>query len=126
MKSLNEFHTCIKFTCESNKESIAFLDIKVSLRSDKVFTDVYIKPTDRHQYLHCLSAHPYHTKKSVAFSPTLRISKLCSSEKDFVNHKEEMKLWFRNREYPEEQISSEMNKVKFSNLRLKAMMKIKL
>ena len=81
---------------------------------------MYVKPTNRHQYLHYLSAHPYHTKKSVVFSQTLRISRLCSSEKDFENHKEEMKSWFRKREYPEDLINSNMNKVKFSNLGLKS------
>ena len=77
LKSLTEFDPCIKFTYESNKESIVFLDIKVSLRNGKVFTDVYVKP-DCHQYLHYLCAHPYHTKKSVIFSQTLQISRLCS------------------------------------------------
>ena len=48
LKSLNEFDPCIKFTYESNKESIAFLDINVSLINGKVFTDVYVKHTDRH------------------------------------------------------------------------------
>ena len=120
LKSLNEFDPCIKFTYESNKESIAFLDINVSLINGKVFTDVYVKHTDRHQYLHYLSAHPYHTKKSVVFSQTLRISRLCSSEKDFENHKEKIKSWFRKREYPEDLITSEMSKVKFYNLRLKS------
>ena len=119
MKSLDEFDPCIKFTYESNKESIAFLDIKVSLRKGKVFTEVYVKPTDRHQYLHYLSAHSHHTKKSVVFSQTQRISRLYSSKKDFENHKEETKSWFRKREYPENLISYEVNKVKFSNLRLK-------
>ena len=119
LNSLNEFDPCIKFTYESDKESIEFLDIKVSLRNGKVFTDLYVKPTDRHQYLHYLSAHPYHTKKSVIFSQTLRISRLCSSEKDFEDRKEEMKSQFRKREYPENLIRSEMNKVKFSNFRPK-------
>ena len=93
---------------------------KVSLRNDKVFTDVYVKSTDCHQHLHYLSVRPYHTKMSVVFSQTLRISKLCSSEKDFENHKEEMKSLFKKRKYPEDLISSEMTKVRFSNLRLKS------
>ena len=120
LKSLNEFDPCIKFTYESNKVSIAFLDIKVSLINGMVFTDVYVKPTDRHQYFHYLSASPYHTKKSIVFSHTLRISWLCSSEKDFEDHKEEMKSWFRKREDPEDLINSEMSNVKFSNLTLKS------
>ena len=55
LNSLNEFDPCIMFTYESNKESIALPDIRVSLRNGKVFTDLYFKPTDRHQYLHYLS-----------------------------------------------------------------------
>ena len=115
MNNFNEFDPCIKFTHESDNESIAFLDIKLSLRNSKVFTHLYIKPTEHHQYQHYLSAHPYHTKKSDVFHQTLRISRLCSSEKDFEDHKEEMKSWFRKKEYPENLIRSEMNKVKFSN-----------
>ena len=64
--------------------------------------------------------HPYYTNKSVVFSQTLRISRLCSSEKDFENHKEEIKSWFRKRESLEDLVCSEISKVKFSNLRLKS------
>ena len=81
---------------------------------------MYVKPTDRHQYLHYLSAHAYLTKKSVVFRQALRISRLCSSENDFENHKKQMKSWVRKKEYPEDLISSEISKVKFSNLRLKS------
>ena len=100
-------------------KKVKFLDIKVSLRNGKIFTDLYIKPTDRHQYLNYLSAHTCNTKRSVVFSQTLGFSRLCSSEKVFEDHKEEMKSWFRKREYPENLIRSEMNKVKFSNFRPK-------
>ena len=40
LKILNELDLCIKFTYESNTENL-FLNIKVSLRNGKVFTDVY-------------------------------------------------------------------------------------
>ena len=63
LNSLHEFDPCIKFTYQSDKKSRAFLDIKVRLRNSKVFTDLHVKPTDRHQYLHYLYAHPYHTEK---------------------------------------------------------------
>ena len=116
LRSLNEFHTDIKFTYESSKESIAFLDLKVSVKNSKIITDLYVKSTDRHQYLHYLSAHPNHTKRSVVFSQTLRISRLCSYEENFIKHKANMKSWFLKREYPERLISAEMDKVKFSNI----------
>ena len=47
LNSLDEFDPCIKLTYESNKESIAFLDIKVNLRNSKAFTDLYFKPTEK-------------------------------------------------------------------------------
>ena len=65
---INEFHTDIKFTYESSKESIAFLDLKVSVKNSKIITDLYVKSTDRHQYLHYLSAHPNHTKRSAVLA----------------------------------------------------------
>ena len=78
--------------------------------------DLYVKSTDRHQYLHYLSAHPNHTKRSVVFSQTLGISRLYSYEENFIKHKDNMKSWFLKREYPERLISAEMDKVKFSNI----------
>ena len=75
LKNLNEFDPCVKFTYDSNKENIVFLEIKVSLVNGKVFTDLKVKPTDYHKYLHCFSAQPYHTKISVVFNQNLCISK---------------------------------------------------
>ena len=54
-------------------------------------TDLYIKPTDRHQYLHYTSSHPEHTKKSVVYSQTLRLSRICSEKKDLKKRICEMK-----------------------------------
>ena len=61
---LNSHHPNIKFTHESNKQHIPFLDLNVNLSGNKLSTDVYIKPADRHQYLHYTFSHPEHTKKS--------------------------------------------------------------
>ena len=52
LRRLNESVTYIKLTYQSNKENTFFLDIKVSLGNDKVFVDVYVKPTDSRHYLH--------------------------------------------------------------------------
>ena len=68
MRSLNAFHTDIKFTYESSKESIAFLVQKVSVKNIsietvKIITDLYVKSNDRHQYLCYLSVHSHHTNQ---------------------------------------------------------------
>ena len=62
LRSLYEFHTGIKFTCESRKDlkTLTFLDLKVSVKNSKITADLYVKSTDRHQCLHYLSAHPNH------------------------------------------------------------------
>ena len=120
MCSLHEFHTDIKFTYKSSKESIAFLGLKVTVENSKIITDLYVKSTDRHQYLDYLSAHPNDTKRSVVFSQTLRISRLCSYEESFIKPKANVKSWFLRREYPERLISAEIDKVKFSNIERKS------
>ena len=73
-----------------------------------------MKPTDRHQYLRFSSAHTNHTKRSVVFSQTLRISRLCSNKIDFERNREKMRLWFLTKEYPKKLIYSKIRKVKFN------------
>ena len=58
----DSFDPSLKFTRESRKESLPFLDLKVKLAKGKISTDLYVKDTDRHQYLHYTSSHPNHTK----------------------------------------------------------------
>ena len=114
MKDLNNFTPNLSFTHEASKNCIPFLDLKVKLIDGKLETDLYMKPTDRHQYLHYLSSYPEHTKHSIVYSQTLRVNRLCSLEKDFNYHKLNMKEWFIKRGYPESVIDKEMKKVRFS------------
>ena len=79
LEELNDFNQNIKFTYEYSAKSIPFLDLKVGLKDRKITTELHVKPTDRHQYLHFSSTHPNHTKRSLVFSQTLRMSRLCSN-----------------------------------------------
>ena len=63
LEDLNNFHPNIKFSHEVNKESIYFLDLNIRLSDGNISTDLYVKPTDRHQFLHYTSSHPDHTKR---------------------------------------------------------------
>ena len=47
-------------------------------------TDLYVKPTDKHQYLLKSSCHPSHAKQSIPFSMALRLRRICSTD-EFVN-----------------------------------------
>ena len=100
LKNFNNYHPNIKFTNEFNKENIPLLDLKVSLSGGQLTTDLYIKSTDKLQYLHCTSAHPDHTKRSIAFSQALRVSRICSDKTDFERHLHDMESCFQARGYP--------------------------
>ena len=100
LEDLNKFHPNLKITSHSSEENIAFLDFKFKLKQDKIETDFYVKPTDRHQYLHYASSHPEHTKWSIVFSQSLRVSRICSQAEDFRKHTTEIRSWFYKRGYP--------------------------
>ena len=73
-----------------------------------------MKRIDRHQYLHYLLSHPEHSKHSIVYSQTLRVKRLCSSEKYFNYHELNINEWFIKRGYPESVIDKKMKKVFFS------------
>ena len=49
-------------------KAFILLDLNVRLSVGKISTELYVKPTDRHQFLHYKSSHPGHTKRSMVFS----------------------------------------------------------
>ena len=113
LNELNKFHLNLSFTYETSEERVNFLDLNVSRRNGGISTDLYIKPTVGHQYLHYKSSHPEHIKNSIPYSQALRLSRICSSEKDFKGHVERMKKWFLARDYPKNVINEQINKVVF-------------
>ena len=92
------------------------MDLRVKLSQGKLKTDLHIKPTDRHQYLHYSSSHPGHTKRSIVYSQTLRVARVCSHAADFRKHTIEMKPRFLKRGYLNNVIEKGMKKFKFSKI----------
>ena len=105
----------MKFNHKSSKESLPFLDLKVKLSKGKISTDLYVKDTDKYQYLHYTSSHPNHTKQFTVYSLALRINRIYSEEKDFEQHKHKMRSWFQKRAYPNKVLDEKLAKVRFSN-----------
>ena len=81
---LNGIRPTIKFTCNQLFQSIPFLEVNVSIMNGKIFTDLYTKPTDKHQYLLHSSCHPTHTKRAIPFSLALRLRRICSTDETFT------------------------------------------
>ena len=78
-----------------------------------LMTNIYVKPTDCHQYLDYSSSHSNHIKRSIAYSQVLRARRLCSLESDILKHCTKMKSWFLKIGHSENMIDEEMKKVKF-------------
>ena len=91
MEDLNKFHPNIKFSHETNKENIYLLELNIRLSDGNNSTDLYVRPTDKHQFLHYKSSDPDDTKRSIVFSQALRVSRIYSAKFDFFKHLEKMK-----------------------------------
>ena len=96
---LNSIHPTIKFTSERSTTSIPFLDVKILLENGKIQTDLYCRPTDKHQYLLHSSSHPYHTKKSIPYSLALRLRRICSKDDFFDARSTELARCLTKRGY---------------------------
>ena len=71
IESLNHHHPTIKFTATWSTEQDMFLGITIYLKDGQIATDLYTKPTDKHQYLSMDSCHPLHCKVSIPYSEVL-------------------------------------------------------
>ena len=97
---LNNIHPTIKFTSSHSPTSVPFLDVNVSLTSDgNINTDLYTKPTDKHQHLLYSACHPLHTKKAIPFSLALRLRRICSTDETFKIRTTELTTYLLKRGY---------------------------
>ena len=96
---LNNIHPTIKFTSNHSLTNIPFLDVMVSLNNGTIETDLYTKPTDKHQHLLSSSCHPQHTKKAIPFSLALRIRRICSTDTNFTLRLNELRTYLLARGY---------------------------
>ena len=108
---LNAIHATIKFTCNHSFTSIPFLDVNASLNDGKITTDLYTKPTDKHQYLLHSSCHPKHTKQAIPFSLALRLRRVCFSNETFALRTNKLKSYLNKREYNLSFLNQEIKRV---------------
>ena len=93
IENLNDKHPAIKFLAEWSQTSINFLDVTVSLIDGKVTTNLYVKPTDNHHYLHSSSCHPYHCKKGIPYSQALPLNRFFSDPISFDRRCDDLEKW---------------------------------
>ena len=101
LKELNSFHPNIQFTFEKSEIKVNFLDVVTEIKNGRLSTDLCSKLVDSYQYLHCNSCHKEHIKKTIIYTQTLRLRKICSERKDLKSHLEDLKGWFLRSCYPQ-------------------------
>ena len=109
---INNAHDTIKFTYKWSEHEIEFLDVKVLNESGVLETDVFIKPTDSHQYLHRSSCHPGACKRGIPFAQAMRLRRICSKSCFFEKRAEDLVEFLTNRGYKRAYVESQVDKVR--------------
>ena len=112
IETLNGFHPTIKFTTERSREGINLLDVNVRLRNRQLETDLYIKPTDTHQFFDSTSCHLYYCKKSIPYGQALRYSRICSDNEKFDHCCNDLEKWLMERGYTERLVRTQIFKAR--------------
>ena len=110
LEFLNCYHPTIKFIVNYSREEINFLDVSVSKKDNQLVTDLYIKPTDTHQYLHASSCHVYHSKKSIPHSKALHLKRICSENSSYDKRCNELEVWLREQAYSDKLVRKQVLK----------------
>ena len=108
LKELNNCHPTIKFTSNYSQEKIDFLDVQVIRSGNQLITDLFVKPTDTHQYLHASSCHVYHSKRAIPYSQTLRLNRICSDGVFFDKRCNELEKWLGKRGYSDKMVRQQI------------------
>ena len=104
----------IKFTTEYSRAIINFLDVTVK-KGNQLVTDLYVKPTETHQYLHAVSCHVSHCKNSIPFNQALCLNRICSENAFFDNQCNKLGVWLKERGYSDKLVRGQILKArKFS------------
>ena len=112
LETLNCYHPTIKFIAEYSRAKINFLDVTVMNKGNQLVTNLHVKPTDTHQYLHTSSCHLSHCKNSIPFSQTLRLNRICSENKFFDKQWNELEVWLKERGYSDKLVRRQILKAR--------------
>ena len=108
VQTLNSFRPSLKFTLISSSETIDFLDVQILIQDSMLRTDLYLNPTDTHQYLHARSCHVYHSKKSIPYSQALRLNRICSNNTHFDLRCNQLEEWLCNSGYSSKMVRNQI------------------
>jgi hypothetical protein len=106
----NCIHPSIKFTHEVSKTKMSFLDTATTVKEGNVTTDLYSKPTDKHQYLSPSGCHPKHCFKSIPFSQAIRVKRIYCNVETTKQRLGDLRHHLKRRGYNDKAIESGFSK----------------
>ena len=108
---LNYKEPKIEFTIEREKNGIlAFLDISIQRRPDKLITKVYRKETHTQRYIHWRSNHSKNCKLGVLKGLIHRAHLLCDLKEDLLSELNLLRDVFISNGYPRKLVEKTINK----------------
>ena len=97
----NGYKSRIEFTSQHSNKSVSFLDTIVRVEGCQLTTDLFIKPTSSHDYVHRSSYHPQHLLSALPKSQFMRVRRICTHLKDYKRHVQLFISFFKRRGYRE-------------------------
>ena len=123
---LNEMTPKIKFTFEKSNSEIAFLDVLVTMteleaetnnemKTFKISTDIYHKPTDAFNYFNFKSCGPRHIKRNIPYTLSRRIKTIVTCPETRKIRYNAMKSRLLEKDYPIKLIDDSIKKAENLN-----------
>jgi hypothetical protein len=78
---------------------MSFLDTTTTVKEGNITTDLYSKPTEKHQYLSPSSCHPKHCFKSIPFSQAIRVKRICTTAETTKQRLGDLRHHLKRRRY---------------------------
>ena len=109
---INQYHDTIKFTWDWSRTNVNYLDVQVINNNGVIETDLYTKPTDKHQYLFHTSCHPKGCKKSIPYAQALRLRRICSTSAAFEQRAADLTKYLVYRGYQVKFVRDQINRAR--------------
>ena len=94
---LNSIDSNLQFPIEVGGTELCILDLKLTLKDNKIHTTVYSKPTDSYLYLQADSCHHLPSTLGIQKAVALRLRRICSTDEEFSNKSKEHKPYLIGR-----------------------------
>ena len=85
---------------DASDKELPFLDILIKENDDKIWMDIYFKPTDTRRCLQFSSSHPNHCNKNIPFTLARRICTIVENQQQKLGHLSEFKENLKKYDYP--------------------------